>query len=50
LVERIEVEIFDVAFNIIGGGEEGNKIDSVATKGGGRPQPSLFDRCRHPGQ
>jgi 2-methylcitrate dehydratase len=24
-VERIEIEIFDVAFNIIGGGEEGNK-------------------------
>lgn len=31
-VVRIEVEIFDVAFNIIGGGEEGDKTNSVTTK------------------
>jgi 2-methylcitrate dehydratase len=31
-VERIEIETFDVAFNIIGGGEEGDKTNSVATK------------------
>lgn len=30
-IERIELEIFDVAFNIIGGGEEGGKKD-VRTK------------------
>jgi 2-methylcitrate dehydratase len=30
-VEQVEVEIFDVAFNIIGGGEEGKK-DRVVTK------------------
>jgi len=30
-VERIEIEIFDVAYNIIGGGEEGNKM-MVRTK------------------
>lgn len=31
-LERIEIEIFDVAFNIIGGGEEGNKTSSITTK------------------
>lgn len=31
-VERIDVETFDVAFNIIGGGEEGDKTSSVTTK------------------
>src|SRR6185312_4072656 len=31
-VERIEIETFDVAFNIIGGGEEGDKTNSVTTK------------------
>ncbi len=31
-VERIEIDIFDVAFNIIGGGEEGDKTNSVVTK------------------
>jgi 2-methylcitrate dehydratase len=31
-VEQIEVETFDVAFNIIGGGEEGDKTNSVTTK------------------
>lgn len=31
-VERIDVETFDVAFNIIGGGEEGDKTQSIATK------------------
>jgi 2-methylcitrate dehydratase len=31
-VERIEIETFDVAFNIIGGGDEGNKINAVTTK------------------
>jgi 2-methylcitrate dehydratase len=30
-IERIEIEIFDVAYNIIGGGEEGEKI-TVYTK------------------
>jgi len=30
-IDRIEVEIFDVAYNIIGGGEEGDKTD-VKTK------------------
>jgi 2-methylcitrate dehydratase len=30
-IERIEIEIFDVAYNIIGGGEEGEKV-SVRTK------------------
>jgi len=30
-VERVEIEIFDVAYHIIGGGEEGNKQD-VQTK------------------
>lgn len=31
-VDRIEIETFDVAFNIIGGGEEGDKTNSVTTK------------------
>lgn len=31
-VERIDIETFDVAFNIIGGGEEGDKTNSVTTK------------------
>jgi len=31
-VERIEIETFDVAFKIIGGGEEGDKTNSVTTK------------------
>lgn len=31
-IERIDIETFDVAFNIIGGGEEGDKTDSIATK------------------
>jgi len=31
-VERVEIETFDVAFNIIGGGEEGDKTNSVTTK------------------
>lgn len=31
-VERIEIETFDVAFNIIGGGEEGDKTSSITTK------------------
>jgi 2-methylcitrate dehydratase len=31
-VERIEIETFDVAFRIIGGGEEGDKITAVNTK------------------
>ncbi len=30
-VARVEIEIFDVAYNIIGGGEEGNK-NIVRTK------------------
>jgi 2-methylcitrate dehydratase len=31
-VDRIHIETFDVAFNIIGGGEEGDKTHSVSTK------------------
>jgi 2-methylcitrate dehydratase len=31
-VERIEIETFDVAFNIVGGGEEGDKTNSVTSK------------------
>ncbi|MGH9558326.1 MAG: MmgE/PrpD family protein [Bryobacteraceae bacterium] len=31
-VDRIEIETFDVAFNIIGGGEEGDKVNSIVTK------------------
>ncbi|HXE12584.1 MAG TPA: MmgE/PrpD family protein [Bryobacteraceae bacterium] len=31
-IERIEIEIFDVAYKIIGGGEEGDKTSSVTTK------------------
>jgi len=31
-VERVEIETFDVAFNIIGGGEEGDRTHSVTTK------------------
>ncbi len=31
-VERIEIETFDAAFKIIGGGEEGDKTNSIATK------------------
>jgi len=31
-IERINIETFDVAFNIIGGGEEGDKINAIATK------------------
>ena len=31
-VERIDIETFDVAFNIIGGGEEGDKTSSITTK------------------
>ena len=38
-VERVEIEIFDVAYNIIGGGEEGAKPRS--NQGGGRSQPAV---------
>jgi len=31
-VDRVEIETFDVAFKIIGGGEEGDKTNSVNTK------------------
>lgn len=31
-IERIEVETFNVAFNIIGGGEEGDKTNAITTK------------------
>lgn len=31
-VEQIDIETFDVAFKIIGGGEEGNRTSSVTTK------------------
>jgi 2-methylcitrate dehydratase len=31
-VERIEIETFEVAFNIIGGGEDGDRTNSVASK------------------
>ncbi len=31
-VEHIDIETFDVAFNIIGGGEEGDKTNSITTK------------------
>ena len=31
-VERIDIQTFDVAFHIIGGGEEGDKTNSVTTK------------------
>ena len=31
-VERIEIETFNVAFHIIGGGEEGDKTNTVTTK------------------
>ncbi|MGA2879919.1 MAG: MmgE/PrpD family protein [Bryobacteraceae bacterium] len=31
-VQRIDIETFDVAFNIIGGGEEGDKTTSVTSK------------------
>jgi 2-methylcitrate dehydratase len=31
-ITRIEIDTFDVAFNIIGGGEEGDKTNSVTTK------------------
>jgi 2-methylcitrate dehydratase len=31
-IERIEIEIFDVAYDIIGGGQEGDKTSSVTTK------------------
>jgi len=31
-VEQVAIETFDVAFNIIGGGEEGDKTNSVTTK------------------
>jgi hypothetical protein len=31
-VERIDVETFEVAYNIIGGGEEGDKTSEIATK------------------
>ena len=31
-VQRIDIETFDVAFNIIGGGEEGDKTNSVTSK------------------
>ncbi|MFN7995425.1 MAG: MmgE/PrpD family protein [Bryobacteraceae bacterium] len=31
-VERIEIETFDVAFKIIGGGEEGDKTNFITTK------------------
>ena len=30
-VERVEIDVFDVAYNIIGGGEEGDKLD-IRTK------------------
>jgi 2-methylcitrate dehydratase len=31
-IERIEIDIFDVAFHIIGGGEEGDKTSAIRTK------------------
>jgi len=31
-VEQIDLEIFDVAYNIIGGGDEGDKTSDIATK------------------
>lgn len=31
-IERIDIETFDVAFQIIGGGEEGDKTSSITTK------------------
>jgi 2-methylcitrate dehydratase len=31
-VERVEVETFDVAYHIIGGGDEGDKVSEIATK------------------
>lgn len=31
-VERVEVETFDVAYHIIGGGDEGDKTSEIATK------------------
>ena len=31
-VEQINVETFDVAYNVIGGGDEGDKISGITTK------------------
>lgn len=31
-IEKVNIETFDVAFNIIGGGEEGDKTESINTK------------------
>ncbi len=46
-VEAVELEVFDVAFNIIGGGEEGEQTRG-ADQGGGRPQPALHGGRRAP--
>lgn len=32
LIERIELDVFQVAFDIIGGGEEGDKVSAIRTK------------------
>jgi hypothetical protein len=40
-VDRVEIEMFQVAYNIIGGGEERDKDDGVL-EGEGRPQPALY--------
>ncbi len=44
-VERIELDTFQVAFDIIGGGEEGDKCQ-VRYQGGGRPLAALPARGR----
>ena len=44
-VERIELETFQVAYDIIGGGEEGDKKE-IAHEGAGRPLASLPARGR----
>ena len=44
-VERIELETFQVAYDIIGGGEEGGKKE-IQTQGAGRPLAALPARGR----
>jgi 2-methylcitrate dehydratase len=48
-VERIELETFQVAYDIIGGGEEGGKKE-ITNEGAGRPLPALPACGRAPGR
>ena len=48
-VERVDLEVFDVAYRIIGGGEEGDKT-VVRSEGRSRSQPALSSGRGPPGR